>query len=64
MDGMHGTGDVQLSAKLAEEIKYEQEALAAEPEEPEFIQSIKEQGIWTVSTISSCMPRYMLIALL
>ena len=36
-----------LSAKLAEELIYEQEN--TEQEEPEFLRSVREAGVWTVS---------------
>lgn len=40
--------DVVLSQKLAEELKYEKEAVADAPEEPEFLKTFKEQGVWEV----------------
>lgn len=43
--------DVVLSQKLAEELKYEKEAVADAPEEPEFLKTFKEQGIWEVCTM-------------
>ena len=41
------TADLALSQKLAEELKYEQEA-NAETEEPEFLTTFKKRGIWEV----------------
>jgi complement component 1 Q subcomponent-binding protein len=41
------TADLALSQKLAEELKYEQEA-ATEAEEPEFLTAFKKRGVWQV----------------
>ena len=43
---MH-TADLALAQKLAEELKYEQEA-NTEAEEPEFLTTFKKRGIWEV----------------
>ena len=40
--------DLALSQKLAEELKYEQEA-NSEAEEPEFLTAFKKRGVWEVS---------------
>ena len=41
------TADLALSQKLAEELKYEQEA-STEAEEPEFLTAFKKRGTWEV----------------
>ena len=41
------TADLALSQKLAEELKYEQDA-NAEAEEPEFLTAFKKRGVWEV----------------
>ncbi|KAF8156033.1 mitochondrial glycoprotein [Crassisporium funariophilum] len=47
-----GTSDVSLSAKLQEELKYEQEALVETANEtPEFLKSFLEQGVWSIDDI-------------
>jgi complement component 1 Q subcomponent-binding protein len=43
---MH-TADLALSQKLAEELKYEQEA-NSEAEEPESLTTFKKRGTWEV----------------
>jgi hypothetical protein len=45
--------DVVLSQKLAEELKYEKEAVADAPEVPEFLKTFKEQGVWEVCVMQS-----------
>lgn len=40
--------DLALSQKLAEELKFEQESAAEDAFSPAFLQSFKEEGIWTV----------------
>lgn len=40
-----------MSQSLAAEIDYEKEAAQAAPEQPEFIQSFKEHGVWTIEDI-------------
>ncbi|KAJ7477017.1 mitochondrial glycoprotein [Mycena galericulata] len=42
-----GSSDVALSQKLAEELKYENEARES-AEEPEFLTSFQSQGIWKI----------------
>jgi len=50
--------DLALSQKLAEELKYEQEA-NAEAEEPEFLTAFKKRGVWEVRAhFSHCLPVY------
>lgn len=49
-----GSGDVLLSQKLAEELKYEKEA-AVEPE-PEFLTTFKQQDLWKVKHVFSLSP--------
>ncbi|KAG1862410.1 mitochondrial glycoprotein [Suillus tomentosus] len=44
--------DVVLSQKLAEELKYEKEAVADAPGEPEFLKTFKEQGIWEIQDVT------------
>ncbi|KAG2156899.1 mitochondrial glycoprotein [Suillus bovinus] len=46
-----GSTDVVLSQKLAEELKYEKEAVADAPE-PEFLKTFKEQGIWEIQDVT------------
>jgi len=47
-DCMH-TADLALSQRLAEELKYEQEATATtEAEEPESLTTFKKRGTWEV----------------
>ena len=41
------SADVALSQRLAEELKYENEAAA--PADPEFLKAFKAQGTWAVS---------------
>ena len=41
------TDDQALSAKLAAELKYEKESAASA--EPDFLQELKSEGIWSVS---------------
>ena len=41
------TADLALSQKLAEELKYEQDA-NTEAEEPEFLTAFKKRGVWEV----------------
>lgn len=43
---MSHTDDQALSAKLNAELKYEREAAASS--EPDFLQDLKNEGIWTV----------------
>lgn len=45
--------DVVLSQKLAEELKYEKEAVADAPGEPEFLKTFREQGLWEVCVMPS-----------
>ncbi|KAG1763720.1 mitochondrial glycoprotein [Suillus occidentalis] len=47
-----GSTDVVLSQKLAEELKYEKEAVADAPEEPEFLKTFKEQGVWEIQDVA------------
>ncbi|KAG1851977.1 mitochondrial glycoprotein [Suillus subluteus] len=47
-----GSTDVVLSQKLAEELKYEKEAVADAPEEPEFLKTFKEEGIWEIQDVA------------
>ncbi|KAG1903114.1 mitochondrial glycoprotein [Suillus fuscotomentosus] len=47
-----GSTDVVLSQKLAEELKYEKEAVADAPGEPEFLKTFKEQGIWEIQDVT------------
>ena len=42
--------DLALSQKLAEELKYEQDA-SSEAEEPEFLTAFKKRGVWEVRSI-------------
>ena len=52
------TADLALSQKLAEELKYEQEA-ATEAEEPEFVTTFKKRGVWQVRQCQPhCLPVY------
>ena len=44
--------DVALSQRLAEELKYENEAAA--PADPEFLKAFKAQGTWAVSLRALC----------
>jgi hypothetical protein len=54
--------DIALSQKLAEELQYEKDANANEPE-PEFLKSFKEQNIWQVCPflVPSIHPVYFLV---
>ncbi|KAG1800362.1 mitochondrial glycoprotein [Suillus plorans] len=47
-----GSTDILLSQKLAEELKYEKEAVADAPGEPEFLKTFKEQGIWEIQDVT------------
>ncbi|KAG1775566.1 mitochondrial glycoprotein [Suillus placidus] len=47
-----GSTDVVLSQKLAEELKYEKEAVADAPGEPEFLKTFKEQGMWEIQDVA------------
>ena len=48
------TADLALSQKLAEELKYEQDA--AEAEEPDFLTAFKKRGAWEVREHMGCTP--------
>jgi hypothetical protein len=41
-------GDLSLSQKLHEELKFEQESAAEDAYSPAFLQAFKEDGIWNV----------------
>ena len=45
--------DVALAQRLAEELKYENEAAA--PADPEFLKAFKAQGTWAVSLRALCL---------
>jgi complement component 1 Q subcomponent-binding protein len=45
-----GSTDLALSQRLAEELKYEQEASTG-TEEPEFLTAFKKHGVWEVQTV-------------
>jgi len=45
-----GSSDLALSQRLAEELKYEQEA-TTEAEEPEFLTAFKKRDVWQVESI-------------
>ena len=52
------TADMALSQRLAEELKYEQEA-ATEAEEPEFLTAFKKRGVWQVSNFSFTVTQHI-----
>jgi complement component 1 Q subcomponent-binding protein len=45
------TGDSALSAALASEHAYEVEAAGENPQDPDFLQSVKEQGVWQIQDV-------------
>jgi hypothetical protein len=41
-------GDLSLSQKLHEELKFEQESAAEDAYSPAFLEAFKEDGVWNV----------------
>lgn len=52
------TADLALSQRLAEELKYEQEA-TTEAEEPEFLTAFKKRDVWQVSIIGFTVSQHV-----